>query len=299
MHNPSVDRPTQRNGQQHALLLPIVSKLKKEYGLKPICAFELEFYITNLDNPEAFSQQLRNACNTQKLAINHAGKETGVNQFEVALSATHDASKAVNDTYDLYTVIAQTAKQCGANALFDAKPYEDQPGCGLHAHISLQNNAGKNVFFKNDETISDELKHAIGGILIWAPHVMPIFAPKEASYKRYVAGCEAPTTFSWGANNRTTAIRLPDADHDKKHIEVRLAGADARPEPILAVILAAICYGLKHRTIPGEQIYGNASDDQYKLLKFPKTLDAAMHAFKASDIYKNDFSDAALLRAAK
>ncbi len=98
---------------------------------------------------------------------------------------------------------------------------------------------------------------------------MAIFAPSPESYARFVAGSNAPLTVSWGANNRTTAIRLPDSAHDNKRIEHRVAGADADPEHVIAAILKGLYSGLKNRVDPGPQIYGDASLPMYGLQAFP------------------------------
>ena len=39
---------------------------------------------------------------------------------------------------------------------------------------------------------------------------MIAFAPHENSYARFTPRGQTPTTISWGANNRTVAVRLPD-----------------------------------------------------------------------------------------
>ncbi len=106
--------------------------------------------------------------------------------------------------------------------------------------------------------MSDALKYAIGGLLTALPESMKIFAPNAESYARFAPGGNAPTTISWGANNRTVAVRLPDAPHDKKRIEHRVAGADADPHAVIAAILEGIHDGLTRHLDPGPQTYGDA-----------------------------------------
>jgi glutamine synthetase len=124
---------------------------------------------------------------------------------------------------------------------------------------------------------------------------MCVFAPSEASYARFVKGSNAPTTASWGANNRTVAIRLPDKPHSHKHIEHRMAGADAAPEAVIAVILAAIHDGLSRRIVPASpQIYGDASLEMYQLPKVPLTLADAQLAWQQAIQPKRYFSETGL-----
>ncbi len=164
---------------------------------------------------------------------------------------------------------------------FSAKPKPGEPGSGLHVHIHLENAQG-NVFFKNDETMSDALKFSIGGLLAWLPDCMAVFAPHPESYARFSPGGNAPTTVSWGANNRTVAVRLPDAPHNAKRIEHRVAGADADAGAVLAVLLAAIHDGLSRSLTPGEQMYGDAAHPQYALPGFSMTWEDARAKMEAS-----------------
>jgi glutamine synthetase len=120
--------------------------------------------------------------------------------------------------------------------------------------------------------MSDALKFSIGGLLATMRDTMAAFAPSAESQARFTPGSMAPTTISWGANNRTVAIRLPDSAHDNKRIEHRVASADADPGQVIAAILAGVHYGLKNRCDPGKQIHGDASLEQYGL---PKLLELA------------------------
>lgn len=229
----------------------IVSRLKADFDLTPVTAAELEFYYSG----DVGVFQEKTCASVLKFE-----KERGINQYEVAFApATPEKTAA-----DL-VAFKESAQQLGAD--FSAKPFTDQPGSGLHIHVHLQDANGKNVFHKNDDAISDPLKYAIGGLLAALPKSMPIFAPNPESRARFQPGGNAPTTVSWGANNRTVAIRLPDKPHDNKHIEHRVAGADADPHAVIAAILEAIHDGLTRKLDPGTQIYGDASLEMYKLPK--------------------------------
>jgi len=114
---------------------------------------------------------------------------------------------------------------------------------------------------------------------------MVYFAPNADSYKRFTAVYHAenetydnaPTKICWGGNNRTVAIRVPEstADPQNRHIEHRVPGVDADPFAVIAAILAGAHYGIVNSINPGEKIYGNAYEPQYKLLKLPGSLEEA------------------------
>ena len=52
------------------------------------------------------------------------------------------------------------------------------------------------------------MKNYIAGQLYCLPHILPMFAPTINSYKRLVEGAWAPTTLTWGIDNRTIALRV-------------------------------------------------------------------------------------------
>ena len=80
----------------------------------------------------------------------------------------------------------------------------------------------------------------------------------------------APTHISYGGNNRTTLIRIPDLL--PRRLEHRLASADADPYKVIYAILSSINTGLKHpeQIAKLDKTYGNAYDPQYNLAKIIK-----------------------------
>ena len=56
--------------------------------------------------------------------------------------------------------------------------------------------------------MSEPMKHYIAGQLLLLPYILPMFAPTINSYKRLVEGAWAPTTLTWGIDNRTVALRV-------------------------------------------------------------------------------------------
>jgi glutamine synthetase len=261
-------------------------------------ASEIEFYLFgshHCDRLGAYWDDVLLACVAHDISVFNHGKEDGMEQFEIALSSSPNAVKMARDTCNLKSIISDTATGYDMQADFSAKPFADRPGNGLHIHIHLIDEHGKNVFFKDDATISDALKYSIGGLLEWLSDCMPVFAPHVSSYARFVAKSNAPTTVSWGANNRTVAIRLPQAAHENKHIEHRVSGGDADPTMVMAVMLAAIHYGLQHHCDPGTQIYGDASLPMYHLPILPMTLEEAQLRYTNSQKFMGYFSASDLL----
>ncbi|MFO0388972.1 MAG: glutamine synthetase [Alphaproteobacteria bacterium] len=263
----------------HNSIIEITKTLQAEFGLTPIVASEIEFYLHGGAPDENFWAALVDACKQESIPLLKYEKEKGEKQYEIALAPT-SAQKCANDTKLVKQLISDLAIKNNMKADFSAKPLVEQPGSGLHINVHLENDAGKNVFYKKDDIISDTLKFSIGGLLDRLPASMYIFAPSESSYARFTDKSNAPTTISWGANNRTVAIRLPDSAPDKKRIEHRVAGADAHPDAVIVAILAGIHHGLTNRISPPPQIYGDASLEMYNLQKLPQSLVEASKLIK-------------------
>ncbi len=261
----------------------ITAKILLDFGLRAVTASEIEFYLFGSDGCDlsSFWEEVKDSCVQSDIEIFKIEKERGHEQHEVSLKP-RNPEKTVRDTIALKTIISELASKHSMQASFAAKPLPDDCGSGLHIHIHLENMQGKNQFLKQDAVISDTLNYSIGGLLLWMPDTMPVFAPNEDSYARFVGGSNSPLTVSWGANNRTTALRLPDSAHDNKRIEHRAAGADADVWQVVYVILAAIHYGLINKIKPDGQVYGDASLDMYSKPKFPANLEIASKRMKQS-----------------
>jgi glutamine synthetase len=234
--------------------------------LKPVVATEIEFYLFGSRGIDLYA--FWQAVHSFGIPISKWEKEKGAEQYEIALQPTSNIERIVSNTERLKALVSALASDRGMQASFAAKPLEDDVGSGLHIHVHLEDEDGRNVFYKNDESMSDELAFAIGGLLANMKNDLPIFVPTEESKKRFVAGCNVPMTVSWGANNRSCAIRLPIKPHDKKHIEHRVSGADADVGAVIDAVLRAIEQGIEQRIYPQlPQIYGDASVPMYGLPK--------------------------------
>lgn len=248
--------------------------MQQEFGFAARLAAELEFNLHGAGDAPV-EEPLFVALEEAGLAPYCVDTEEAQDQFEVALRPA-SPERCVQQCKDLKHAINRFAVARKFKPGFMAKPFADQPGNGLHIHIDLLDNTGASVFFKQNERISDALKYSISGLLHWMLPSMMVFAPTEASYARFQAKNNAPTTVSWGANNRTVALRLPDAMNGKRHIEHRVAGSDANPERVIHAIMAAILDGLRNQYPLPEQIYGDAALAQYQLPPFPKSLKEAV-----------------------
>jgi glutamine synthetase len=212
--------------------------------------------------------------------------ETGPGTYEAAIKYA-DILEAADRAVLFKTAVKEIAYKHGIMATFMAKISEQLPGCGGHVHQSLwHNESKKNMFFneKDPMGMSAILKHYLAGQLLLIPQLLPLFAPTINSYKRLVEGAWAPTTLTWGMDNRTVALRVLSGSHSSCRLETRVIGSDVNPYLAMAGALAAGLYGIKNKLIL-EQLptKGNGYTDGSNG-RLPTTLDEATKMMKQSTI---------------
>lgn len=214
--------------------------------------------------------------------------ETGPGVLEAAIVYA-DMLEAADRAVLFKTGVKEIAYKHGIMATFMAKISENLPGCGGHVHQSLWDKAGKkNIFHseKDELHMSDILRSYIAGQLYCLPHVLPMFAPTVNSYKRLVEGAWAPTTLTWGVDNRTVALRVLAGGAKSCRLETRVIGSDANPYLAMAASLASGLYGIRNKMKLGQKpTVGNG----YRETSFgvlPGNLHEATQAMRRSSIAK-------------
>jgi glutamine synthetase len=179
-------------------------------------------------------------------------------QYELTLHYRKDVMQAADDLMRLKRLVRMHARLHGVTACFMAKPNENYAGSGMHFHVSMLNDAGKNVFVEALEgQWNRTLLHAMGGLIQTMGESMLVFAPHANSWRRFAAQSYAPVSPTWGVNNRSVALRIPAGDRSARRIEHRPAGVDANPYLVAATVLAGIRHGLSHQIDPGPEVTGN------------------------------------------
>jgi len=214
--------------------------------------------------------------------------ETGPGTYEAAI-AHADILEAADRAVLFKTAVKEIAYKHGVLATFMAKINEKLPGCGGHVHQSLWDKAGKNNLFYNEKDklkMSDLMKSYVAGQLVCLPHILPMFAPTINSYKRLVEGGWAPTTITWGIDNRTVALRVLAGSSKSCRLETRVIGSDVNPYLAMAACLAAGLYGIKNKLkLKQTATVGNGYRDHSNGF-LPSTLIEAVQQMKASKVAK-------------
>ena len=215
---------------------------------------------------EPLFDDIRRAADLQEVPADTIISEAAEGQFEVNLVHRDDALRAADDAILLKRIIAGCAARHGLRASFAAKPFAERPGNGMHVHVSLVNRAGTNIFGETDNG-ADRLENAVAGLLSTMQEGMLVFANSWNGFRRFEVGSYAPNRLNWGDNNRSVAVRIPAAPAKARRFEHRIAGADANPYLVLALVLSSALDGLRKKESAPAKSEGNAYEGSASLLE--------------------------------
>jgi len=254
---------------------------------EPIAALERV-----LDRFHDFLSALSEAAELEQVPVSASSKEYAPGQFEANLKHQSDARLAADHAVLLQQIVKAAARANGFDATFMAKPYADRAGSGLHIHLSLLDDKGRNIFDNGTAEGSERLRHAIGGLQAAMPESMALLAPNLNSYRRFQPDMFAPVNRRWGVNNRSAGVRVPAGPSEARRIEHRVAGADANPYLALAAVLAGVHHGLERRIDPGPPAVGNVSREPD--LSLPLSIDDSLSRLEKAAILPDYFGDETL-----
>lgn len=242
---------------------------------------------------QEYNNDLFTLLNEFKIPVEALHTETGPGVYEASIIHS-EVLEAADRAILLKNSVKEIAYKHNILASFMAKWNENLPGCSGHIHQSLWNVAKtRNLFFDEtaEDRMSDLMKHYIAGQLYCLPYILPMYAPTINSYKRLVDGAWAPTTLTWGIENRTTALRVINASEKYTRVETRVPGSDTNPYLAMAASLASGLYGIKNKLILSQpQILGNAYTN-VESSKLPSNLKDASVAMQTSDIARELFGE--------
>lgn len=255
---------------------------------------EVEFYLLDADGRhladgvQCYSLQKANEMDPvfgalqdglrEFVDIEGGNTEYGPGQVEFNLNHAPPL-EAADEAFRFKYAARELARRAGATATFMAKPFAGISGSSMHLHLSLWQ-GDEPLFDWSDGAEAELFRHAIGGVLTHLPGITLYGAPTVNSYKRFEPDSFAPTTVSWGLDNRTASVRsLLESPHATR-LELRTGAADAEPHWAIASLLAAVTLGVEQGIDPGERGVGNLYGQGTQL---PQTLDEAIRAAEADD----------------
>ncbi|UXP32983.1 glutamine synthetase family protein [Reichenbachiella agarivorans] len=261
---------------------------EKEITPKPISEGMFGYSLTRLAHATHYVNDIFDLCGSFDVQIEGMHTETGPGVLETAIQK--DTILRAADKGALFKMaVKEIANQYDIIPSFMAKWNEKLPGCSGHLHQSILDQNGNNLFFdpKDEQHMSPMMKSYLAGQLHCLPYLMPFFAPTVNSYKRLVEGAWAPTTVTWGLDNRTVALRVLNDTASSTRIEHRVAGADVNPYLCMAAGLASGLYGIENNLkLETPAISGNAYANK-RVKRLPSNLNEATQAMKKSKLAKD------------
>jgi glutamine synthetase len=256
-------------------------------------------------------------CGLDVLQLDH---EDAHGQYEVNFG--FDEALASADHLMLFKLAAHAlAESRGQVFSMMPKPFANQPGSGMHFHVSLWGGGSarhpdhaRNLFTPHradgsadlEATLSPLGQQFLAGVLAHGPALTALAAPTVNSYKRLRAGASlsgttwAPVWLTHGPNNRTAAVRTLHG-----RFEWRVPDSAANPYLATAALIAAGVDGIDHRL----ELAPECAEDLYERRaaeirasghqRLPASLGTALDALQADDVIRAALGDSLIEQFAR
>ena len=262
-----------------------------------IAAAELEFFLSDPETGrpvfdtieqygivagERYEPVLRpiRALRKNGVPVTASNCEYGGGQFEVNLHHG-DALAAADQIILLRSWAREIAEAAGYGISFDAKPWPENSGSGMHFHQSLWTGDNNRFWSADTDEMSADGQSYLAGLLEAMPEMTALGSPTARAYLRRDDHSFCPTAVCWGGDNRTVALRVITESEAVARIEQRDAASDANPYlPLAAQIIAGLS-GLERSATPQPMTTGDAYS-QRGLQPLPTSLDQALTLFELS-----------------
>src|SRR5579871_529923 len=252
--------------------------------LKPLTPGAFGYSVLRNSVHAELHHELMDLCEAMRMPLEGLHTETGAGVLEAALIV--DSGLEAADRAALFKTFTKVmAQRRGLIATFMAKWSTDWPGQSGHIHVSLTDRDGAPVFHDAaaPHGMSQTMRHFLGGQQRLMPELLAMIASTVNSFTRLVPGFWAPTSATWGVENRTTALRVIGGGAKSQRVEYRVAAADINPYIALACALGSGLWGVEHGIEPTEPVTGNAYTQSFPPeLAFPATLTEAAGRLRAS-----------------
>jgi glutamine synthetase len=258
------------------------------------------FDLTPHDVTHDFRRDAITMLERMGISVEFSHHEVAPGQQEIDLRYA-DALSTADNLMTFRLVMKEVALEQGVYATFMPKPFTDQPGSGMHTHVSLFE-GDRNAFHDADDPmhLSKVGKAFVAGLLTHAAEITAVTNQWVNSYKRLITGGEAPSYVSWGHNNRSALVRVPMYKPNKPNatrVEVRLPDSACNPYLTFALLLAAGLKGIEegYELPPGaEQDVSALTDAQRDALgieALPGSLGDACRIMERSELVRETLGE--------
>jgi glutamine synthetase len=202
------------------------------------------------------------------ISVEFSHHEVAPGQQEIDLRYA-DALATADNIMTFRHVIKEVAISHGVYATFMPKPFGDQPGSGMHTHLSLFEGERNAFHDPSDQMHLSKVGRAfIAGLLTHAREYTAITNQWVNSYKRLYPEAlphritESPAYVCWGHLNRSALVRVPAyGKPNSARVEVRSLDSACNPYLAYSVLLGAGLKGIEE----GYELPPGAEDDVWAL----------------------------------
>ncbi len=251
------------------------------------------FDLSELDMVSELRRQTIVTLEAMGIPVEYSFHELGPSQHEIDLRYT-DALTMSDNVMTFRQVVKQVATELGCYATFMPKPIEGAFGSGMHTQVSLFEGDVNAFYDPGDEFGLSKVGRAfIAGLLHHAREITAITNQTVNSYKRLIAGYEAPVHICWARNNESALVRLPAPKKGKEsstRIEFRSPDPACNPYLAFSVMLAAGLKGVEE----GYDLPPEATNNIYEMTpeeraaegigSLPQSLTEAISAMEESEL---------------
>ncbi|NIH82293.1 type I glutamate--ammonia ligase [Amycolatopsis viridis] len=211
-----------------------------------------------------FRRNAIEALEAMGISVEFSHHEGAPGQQEIDLRYA-DALTMADNVMTFRYVVKEVALTQGVRATFMPKPFTEQPGSGMHTHVSLFE-GDRNAFHNPEDPyeLSETGKAFVAGLMHHAREISAVTNQWVNSYKRLISGGEAPTTVSWGRANRSALVRVPNYSPGKassRRVEIRTIDSACNPYLAYSVVIAAGLKGIEK----GYELPPAAEDDIWSM----------------------------------
>ena len=230
--------------------------------------------MTPLDKCENVRREICLSLEEMGLNPKSSCHKHGPGQNEIDFRANEPVS-AADDMVHYKTIVKSISEQCGLFASFMPKPLKNEHGSALNISLKIKKN-GENIFGTTHDTITEEGKCFISGVLNRIPEITAFLNPTVNSSSRFGVGY-APQMINYSTNDRTALVRLSAVKGITPTIEIRSADAACNPYIAFRLILAAGIEGIKNGD---SSLYYKNGDISHEL---PDSLEKALAIARDSE----------------
>jgi glutamine synthetase len=240
-----------------------------------------------MDSLIEYRKNLSDVLMESGFQVKYQHHEKGRFQHEIEVEEL-EAVKAADFCSFFKFLAREIAVLFGIDITFMPKPFSDEAGSGMHAHIVLYNK-GRNMFLDDDNPyrLSQTALYFIGGVLDHSRGIAALANPTLNSYKRLIPNFEAPIYIAWDQYNRSSLIRIPARRN--VDIEVRNADPAANPYLLFSALIYAGLDGIKkkisYKPVSGN-IYKMSVEEirKFNIKQLPTNLMEALEEFENDDV---------------